>query len=256
MNVLITGGASGIGFSIAKAFESQGDRVFVCDINKSLVDNLNNSDDSIYAYHADAGNETDVDQVFEDVMSHCENSLDVLVNNAGIAGPNGPTEELDLNDWNETLRVNIISTFLWSRKAIPVMKQQQRGSIVNLSSTAGQYGFPLRTPYATAKWGIIGLTKSMAMELGPFGIVVNAICPGSVAGPRMDCVIEAEAKTRGLPESEVRRQMERQVSMRRFVEVEDIAQMVIFITSERGRNISGQALAVDGNTESLAHLNE
>ncbi len=256
MNVLITGGASGIGFAIAKAFEKQGDSVHVCDIDPARVGQVNASSHSITAYLADAGSEKDVDAVFDTIASSMDGRLDVLVNNAGVAGPNGPLEQLSADDFNETLRINLVSTFLWSKKAIPLMKSARSGSIVNLSSTAGQFGFPLRTPYAAAKWGVIGLTKSMAMELGSFGIRVNAICPGSVSGPRMDQVIQAEARTRRLEPDDVRRQFERQVSLRQFVEVDDIAQMVLFVCSQRGARISGQALAVDGHTESLAQTSD
>ncbi len=249
---LITGGATGIGFAIAQKLSSNGAIVWVCDVNQIYIDSLNASDPSIRGVVADAGVESDVDRLFETVLEESNENLDILVNNAGIAGPNGPLEDLELHDWNETLRVNLVSTFLCCRKALPVMKKQRSGSIVNLSSTAGTHGYPLRTPYASAKWGIIGLTKSVAMEVGSFGIRVNAICPGAVSGPRMDRVIAAEAQTRGVDPELVREQFVSQTSLKCFVETEDIAQMALFICSDLGANISGQALSVDGNTESLS----
>jgi len=252
MNVLITGGASGIGYAIAQAFTSNGDAVHVCDIDQSCVDQVNRSADPISTYLADAGSEKDVDRAFDAIVSRCSGRIDVLVNNAGVAGPNAPLELLCAEDFNETLRVNLVSTFLWSKKVVPLMKRQRSGSIVNLSSTAGIFGYPLRAAYAAAKWGIVGLTKSLAMETGSFGIRVNAICPGSVAGPRMDRVIEAEAATRGISVNAVREQLEQQVSMRFFVEADDIAQMALFLCSKQGAKISGQTLAVDGHTESLS----
>ena len=251
---LITGGATGIGLAIAQKFSSNGAAVWVCDVNQNHIDSLSASDPTIRGVVADAGVESDVGRLFKIVLEESNGKLDILVNNAGIAGPNGPLEDLELHDWNETLRVNLVSTFLCCRNALPVMKKQRSGSIVNLSSTAGTHGYPLRTPYASAKWGIIGLTKSVAMEVGSFGIRVNAICPGAVSGPRMDRVIAAEAQTRGVDPELVREQFVSQTSLKCFVETEDIAQMVHFICSDLGAKISGQALSVDGNTESLAQI--
>ena len=251
---LVTGGGSGIGLAIAKAFVSEGAVVCVCDRDKKLIRELQNSDPKIMGVVADVGVESDVNEMFDSVLETCKGQLDILVNNAGIAGPNGPMETTTLSDWEATLRVNVISTFLCTRRALEVKKKQESGSIVNLSSTAGTHGYPLRTPYASAKWAIVGMTKSLAMEVGSYGIRVNAICPGPVSGPRMDRVMAAEAKTRNLSEEQIYDQLVSQVSLKTFVEVEDIAQMALFICSERGARISGQTLAVDGHTESLSLL--
>ncbi len=251
---LITGGGSGLGHAMAETFAAAGATVWVCDTDEKLIDVLNGSSPRIFGVVADAGSEADVDRLYERVLASTDNRLDILINNAGIAGPNGPLEALQLSDWEATLRVNLLSTFLCSRRALEVMKRQRRGSIVNLSSSAGTYGYPLRTPYASAKWAIVGLTKSLAMEVGDYGIRVNAICPGSVSGPRMDRVIAAEAKTRGVAEQLVRDQLVSQTSLKCFVDAQDIAQMALFICSDSGARISGQALAVDGHTESLSHI--
>ena len=253
---LITGGASGIGLEIAKLFSQNGAYVWVCDIDEARLENLNQDEQPIQGFAADVGSEGDVQRVFEKVLHHSHGRLDILVNNAGIAGPNGPLEELQLNEWESTLRTNLVSTFLCCREALPVMKSQRSGAIVNLSSTAGTHGYPLRTPYASAKWGIIGLTKSLAMEVGIDGIRVNAICPGAVSGPRMDRVIAAEAKTRGIAEDAVRREIVSQTSLGCFVDASDIAQMALFVCSDNGARISGQALSVDGNTETLAQIKD
>jgi len=251
---LVTAGASGIGYAIAKLLSSKGAQVWICDIDERRVAQLSDGENPIRAIVGDVGDEDDVNRLFDHVLGQTQGQLDILVNNAGIAGPNGPLETLHPDDFNETLRINLLSAFLCTRKALPVMKKCRSGSIVNLSSTAGLYGFPLRTPYAAAKWGIIGLTKSLAMEAGAFGIRVNAICPGSVSGPRMDRVIADEASTRKIDEDDVRSQFVKQTSLRCFVEADDIAQMVMFICSDEGAKISGQALAVDGNTESLSQI--
>ena len=249
---LVTGGGSGIGYTIAHTFEAAGASVWVCDADKGRIDELNERDRNIRGIVADVGSENDVQNLFESVLNETDGTLDILVNNAGISGPNGPLETLQLQAWLDTLRINLISAFLCCRHALPVMKEQRSGSIVNLSSTAGTHGYPLRTPYASAKWGIIGLTKSLAMEVGGYGIRVNAICPGPVSGARMDRVIDDEAETRGIDSSQVREQFTSQISLKCFVEAEDIAQMALFVCSEQGARISGQALSVDGHTESLS----
>ena len=251
---LVTGGGSGIGLAIARAFVFEGAVVCVCDLDKKLVNKLRDTDPKIMGVVADVGVESDVNKLFDSVLETSKGQLDILVNNAGIAGPNGPMETTTLSDWEATLRVNVISTFLCTRRALEVMKNQKSGSIVNLSSAAGTHGYPLRTPYASAKWAIVGMTKSLAMEVGSYGIRVNAICPGPVSGPRMDRVMAAEANTRNISEKQIYDQFVSQTSLKTFVEVEDIAQMALFICSERGVRISGQALAVDGHTESLSLL--
>ncbi len=250
--VLVTGGGSGIGHTIAHTFEAAGASVWVCDIDSGKIDELNESGRDIHGFVADAGSEKEVQIFFESVLNETDGKLDILINNAGVSGPNGPLETLQLQAWQETLRINLISAFLCCRQALPVMKEQRSGSIINLSSTAGTHGYPLRTPYASAKWGIIGMTKSLAMEVGGYGIRVNAICPGPVSGDRMDRVINDEAKTRGIHSSKVREQFTSQISLKCFVEAEDIAQMALFVCSEQGARISGQALSVDGHTESLS----
>ena len=224
----------------------------MCDVDIGRIDELNERDHNIRGFVADAGSENDVQNLFESVFNETDGKLDILINNAGVSGPNGPLETLQLQAWLETLRVNLISAFLCCRQALPVMKGQRSGSIINLSSTAGTHGYPLRTPYSSAKWGIIGLTKSLAMEVGGYGIRVNAICPGPVSGARMDRVIDDEAETRGIDSSKVREQFTSQISLKCFVEAEDIAQMALFVCSEQGARISGQALSVDGHTESLS----
>ena len=121
--------------------------------------------------------------LFDDALQAL-GGLDCLVNNAGIAGPTGRVEDLDPDEWDRCLAVDITGQFNCTRLAVPHLKQSRNGSIVNLSSAAGKFGFPLRTPYAAAKWAVIGFTKSLAMELGEFGIRANAILPGVVAGER------------------------------------------------------------------------
>lgn len=251
---LVTAGAEGIGRAIAETLVREGAKVHVCDVNAEAIADINRADSDLKGTSGDVTKPADVDRVFKETLARFGDHLDILVNNAGIAGPTGPVESLDPNGWRATFDVNLHGAFHCLQQAVPLMKAQKSGSIVNLSSSAGLFGFPLRTPYAAAKWGVIGLTKSLAMELGPFGIRVNALCPGSVKGPRIDRVIAADAKSRGVKEQEIYDAYVKQVSMRSFVEAQDIAEMVAFICSPRGAMISGQALSVDGHTETLGAI--
>jgi len=173
-----------------------------------------------------------------------------LINNVGIAGPTGMMEDVSVDDWKNTIDTNLNSHFYFTKDAIPLLKRSG-GSIVNLSSTAGIFGFPLRTPYAASKWAIIGVTKSLAMELGEFNIRVNAICPGSVSGDRIDRVIKAKSESLSVDEKELREDFESMVSLKTFVDKEDIANMVVFLLSEEAKRVSGQIMTVDGNTERM-----
>jgi NAD(P)-dependent dehydrogenase (short-subunit alcohol dehydrogenase family) len=174
-----------------------------------------------------------------------------LINNAGVSGPTAPVEDITPDEWDQTMAVDINGQFYCVRRAVPLLKEAGGGLIINMSSAAGLFGFPNRTPYAAAKWAVIGFTKSLAMELGPHNIRVNAICPGIVEGERQDRVIAAKAAAEGRTAAEVRSQIVRQNSMRTFVSQQDIANMVLYLCSPAGSKISGQSLSIDGHTESL-----
>lgn len=250
--VIVTGGGAGIGRAIARAFLEEGARVHACDRDPTALEHLPGStEDDLDGTVADVSSEADVVRLFEEAMDRL-GGLDVLVNNAGTAGPTGPVETLDLDGWRRTLAVNLDGLFLCARAAVPALRRAGGGSIVNLSSTAGLHGYPLRSPYATAKWGVIGFTRTLAMELGPAGIRVNAICPGSVRGDRIDRVIAAQAAAQSVSEDAIRQNWLRQISLRTFVDAEDVAALVLFLTSDAGAKISGQALPVDGHTEGLS----
>lgn len=249
LRVVVTAGGSGIGRAIAELFAGAGARVWTCDVNAEALAAVS-AVDGISGQVADVADTASVDTFMASALADL-GGIDLLVNNAGIAGPGGPVESVDPEDVTRTLDVDVTSMFRTARHAIPPMKAQGAGSIVNISSTAGVFGFPNRAPYAAAKWAVVGLTKTMAMELGEFGIRVNAICPGSINGPRMEHVIELEAEASGRSVDVVRAGMHAQVSMRTFIDAKEIAQTIAFLASPLGAKISGQSLSVDGNTETL-----
>ncbi|MFQ6017677.1 MAG: SDR family oxidoreductase [Kiloniellaceae bacterium] len=250
--VVVTAAGAGIGKAIAEAFQAAGARVHVCDSDAGSLAALRRAAPEIGATPADVSDPAQVERLFDEALTGL-GGLDVLVNNAGIAGPIGEIEDCTPEAWRRTLAVNLDGQFYCLRRAVPALKQAGGGSIVNIASTAGLRGYPLRAPYAAAKWAVVGLTRSLAIELGPHKIRVNAVCPGSVAGPRMERVIAAEAAARGLSAQAVRQGYLRQTSLRCFVSAVDIANMVLFVCSDAGAKISGQALSVDGNTESLGN---
>jgi len=249
--VLVTAGAGGIGLEIARAFEREGATVHVCDIDRDALTNLKRTDPKLTSSQADIADRAEVKRLFDDVLAAL-GGLDVLVNNAGIAGPTGRVEEINPEDWDRTLQVCISGQYNCARLAIPHLRKSANPSIVNLSSAAGKLGFALRAPYAAAKWAVIGFTKSLSVELGPDRIRVNAILPGIVAGDRQRRVLEAKAQQRGVSFSEMERIAFSFTSIKDYVTPQQIADQVVFICSTRGRTISGQAIAVDGDTQMLS----
>jgi len=252
---LVTAGAAGIGRAIADDLLRQGATVYVCDICEEALNAFRAhyvGEKNAIAASVDVSNAGQVKAFINTIR--CENErLDILVNNAGISGPVKPVEDIDVEEWQATLSVDLDSVFYFTKFCIPILKKSKDGVIVNISSNAGLSGVPLRSPYVAAKWAIIGLTKSWAMELGSCGIRVNALCPGSVAGPRIDGVIKRDAQTKGVAEEVVRKVYEKQNSLRRFVSSDDVANMVSYLVSDAARNITGQAISIDGHTESLAN---
>ena len=248
--VLITAGASGLGRSMAEAFANAGARVFICDTDTRLLAELETARPQISAQRADVSDAVEIGALFDEVEA-AFGGLDVLINNAGISGPAAAVEDVAPDDWQRTLDVNITGQFLCTRRAVPLLKAAGGGAIINISSTAGTMGYPMRTPYAASKWAVIGFTKTLAMELGEHNIRANAICPGPVDGPRMDRVIAAEAKATGESEQTVHDAYASQVSLRTFIKAEDIANTALFLCSQAGQKISGQVIGVDGHTETL-----
>jgi NAD(P)-dependent dehydrogenase (short-subunit alcohol dehydrogenase family) len=249
--VLVTAGAAGIGRAIAEHFLSQGARVAVCDVDEAQLHEMASSHPNLITRRADVTDEADMDAFLQKLEADWQ-GVDVVCANAGTGGPAGRIETLDYAEWQTCVATNLHGSFLTCRWAARLMRAQGSGLICLTSSTAGQMGYPLRSPYAAAKWAIVGLTKTLAMELGEAGVRVNAICPGAVTGPRMDRVIANEAQARGQDEDEVRLSYVKGVSMKTWVTAQDIANTIGFLASPAGAKISGQILAVDGHTETLA----
>jgi NAD(P)-dependent dehydrogenase (short-subunit alcohol dehydrogenase family) len=250
LRVLVTGGAAGIGSATARSFLLRGAEVVICDADGAALQRTIREEPDLIGCVTDISVAEAVDVLFETIESRL-GGLDVLVNNAGISGPTGPVEEIGVAEWEQTLAVNANGQFFCTRRAVPLLKKAGGGSIINISSAAGKFGFSLRTPYAASKWAVIGFTKSLAMELGPFAIRVNAILPGIVAGARIKRVAAAKAAALQITQEEMEQRMVENVSMRCMVTADDIANLILFLCSEAGRRISGQSLSVDGNLEVL-----
>jgi len=251
--IVISAGASGIGWATTKVCISRGAQVFLCDINEKLINKINKNTKykkKIFAYECDASNESDVINFFSKVLKKTK-KIDALINNVGIAGPTGTLEKLNSEEWEKTLQVNVVSHFYFTKQAIPILKKNKQGSIINLSSGAGIMGFPLRSPYAASKWAIVGLTKTLAMELGKFKIRVNAICPGTIKGARMKRVVSDKAKFLKISQSMVEKEFVSMASMNSWVYENDIGKMCAFLISNDSERISGQIIGVDGNATRL-----
>jgi NAD(P)-dependent dehydrogenase (short-subunit alcohol dehydrogenase family) len=248
--VLVTAGAAGIGFAIASTLTALGAKVAVCDVSDDAIAEAGKQLPSLIACKADVSADADVEAMFALVKKEL-GGLDALINNAGIAGPTGGVDEISSADWRRCIDICLTGQFLCAHHAVPMLKASGGGSVVNMSSAAGRHGYAFRTPYSAAKFGVIGFTQSLAKELGPHKIRVNAILPGIVEGPRMDKVIADRAKQIGVSHEEMEERYLERVSLRRMVSPYDVASMVAFLLSDAGVNVSGQSLGVDGNVETL-----
>lgn len=251
LRVMISAGASGIGLGIARAFVREGAKVHVCDVDPQALAVLTRSDPELSASRCDVAHREEVAQFFRDALAVL-GGLDCLVNNAGIAGPTGRVEEIDPQDWDRCIAVDLTGQFNCVRLAVPHLRQSGNASILHVSSLAGRLGFALRTPYAAAKHGVIGLARSLAIELGKDRVRVNALLPGIVEGPRQKRVLEAKAKARGLDFDAIERLAFSATSIQEYVSPEQLADLAVFLASPRARTISGQSLSVCGDTGMLS----
>lgn len=247
---LITGGANGLGLAIAERFSLEGARVAICDIDDVALAHASQNHPEWLCVVCDVSSETSVARMFDQLQSQI-GGLDILVNNAGISGPTAPIEDIDAVSWQAVFDVNVLSAFFCTRQAVPMLKAQG-GSIIIMSSAAGRFGYSLRTPYSSAKWALIGLAKSLASELGPSGIRVNAILPGMTNGARLDGVIHARAEKFGRTYEEQMALQVQSASMRVNVDADDIASAALYLASDDGRRVTGVALPVDAGLETIA----
>ena len=246
--VLVTAGAAGIGRELVRAFLAAGARVFTCDVDEAALETLGDEFPTVGRTVCDVADRSAVAAMVEAAVARL-GGLDVLINNAGIGGPNAPVETLDPDAWDRVLQVNLSGAFYVAQRAIPHLRRSAAGVMLNMSSVAGRFGYPNRSPYAASKWGLIGLTKTLAMELGEAGIRVNAILPGAVAGPRMDRVMEARAAATGLSLAAIAEAGMANQSLKAVVDPKDVAAFAVFLASDAAKSISGQALSIDGDMQ-------
>ena len=242
--VLITAGAAGIGREFVRAFAATGAKIFVCDIDDEALSQLAKEIPGLATARCDMGKRAEIERMVPEAVAAL-GGLDVLINNAGIAGLTLPVDQYPPDDWDKVVAVNLTAMFDVSRLAIPHLKQSQAASIVNMSSIAGRYGFANRSPYAATKWAVIGFTKTLAMELGEWGIRANAIAPGVVAGDRIQRVFAGRAQLSGRSLAEVEAEVMTEQSIKAMVDPKDIAQLAVFLASDAAKAISGQVIPID-----------
>ncbi len=247
--VLVTAGAAGIGLAIARAFAADGARVHIADIDPAAVQAIAGGDGQITGSVADVSDPASVGRLFHDVQARL-GGLDVLVNNAGISGPTASVEDYDPAAWAAVIDVNLNGTFHVTQRAIPLLKASSQGTIIIMSSLAGRFGYPDRVGYATTKWGLVGMAKTLAMELGPHGITCNTIHPGAVDGARIQGVLQGRAEAAG---TSVQLQIDKALanqSIKRFTDPADIAALAVFLAGKHARTLSGQMFPIDGDSKS------
>ena len=246
--VLVTAGANGIGRAIVAAYVAAGAAVATCDIDEQGLAALRVEYPSVVTFHCDVGVRGQIERAIPAAIAAL-GGLDVLVNNAGIGGPTSPVADFNPVEWDRVLQVNLTGTFDVTRLAIPHLKQSPAGSIIVMSSAAGRFGYPNRSAYAASKWALVGFAKTLAIELGEFGIRANALLPGAVDGERLHRVYAGRVQATGLPLEQVLAAAMAGQSLKRFVVAEDIAAMVLFLTSDAGKSISGQMLSIDNDMQ-------
>ncbi|MGH6725404.1 MAG: SDR family oxidoreductase [Pseudolabrys sp.] len=246
--ILITAGAAGIGREFARAFATNGAKVFVCDNDEKSLAALAKEIPGLTAQRCDMGKRAEIERMVPEAVQAL-GGLDVLINNAGIAGMTLPVEQYPPDDWDKVIAVNLTAMFDVSRLAIPHLKQSKAGCIINMASIAGRFGFQNRSPYAATKWGVIGLTKTLAMKLGQWGIRANATAPGAVEGDRIVRVFQGRAQISGKSMEEVKADAFAAQSIKAMIDPKDIAQLAVFLASDAAKSISGQVLPIDNDRQ-------
>ena len=246
--VLVTAGAAGIGREFARAFAATGAKVFVCDIDAKALDAIGKEIPGLIARPCDMASRAEIERMVPEAAAAL-GGLDVLINNAGIAGLTLPVDQMPPDVWDKIIAINLTAMFDVTRLAIPHLKQSKAGVIINMTSIAGRFGFQNRSPYAATKWGVIGLTKTLAMELGEWNIRANAIAPGAVEGDRIERVFQGRAQISGRSLEEVKAEAMANQSIKAMVDPKDIAQLAVFLASDAAKAISGQVLPIDNDRQ-------
>jgi NAD(P)-dependent dehydrogenase (short-subunit alcohol dehydrogenase family) len=247
-SIIVTAAGSGIGRAIAEAFLAAGAKVHICDVDPSALAGTLAANDGMRGTLTDVGNSSSVEVLFREALAWME-TLDVLVNNAGIGGPRGALDEIPCEEWDRTIQVNLSGAFYCVRQAAAVMKKRRSGCILNISTTSARTGLPLRAPYVASKVGLLGLTRNIARELGPYNIRCNAILPGAINNERGRRLMEVSAKERGITVEQAEADRMRYISMRTRVDPSEVAAVALFLASPGGRHVTGQEIGVCGNSE-------
>jgi len=246
---IVTGGGHGIGRQIALTYAGAGARLVLTGRAPSPLEQtraeLERAGTSCLAIEANVHSEADCTRMAERTVG-AFGRIDILVNNAGIGGPTARLTETTLAQWQETIDINLTGAWLATRAVLPQMEKQRSGNILNIGSIAARRGFSLRSPYAASKWGMIGLTQTLALEWAAAGVRVNCLCPGSVEGPRIENVFTARAAATGRPYEDIRREVEGHAAMNRLVTEEEIARVALFLVSDDTSGMTGQTINVDG----------
>lgn len=244
---IITGGGSGIGRAISLAFASEGAIVVVAARTlprlKEVADDIHSRGGTASAMAVDIADEINVQEMVARTVKEY-GRIDVLVNNAGIPGPTANIADMDLDKWNEVLSINLTGAMLCSREVLANMILRKSGSIINISSVGGMSGFPMRSPYCVSKMGIIGLTETMATEVGDYNIRVNCISPGAVSGDRVLNAARAKGKALGIDYTKVLERLTKDYSLKRLIEPSEVATAAVFLASDDASAITGHTLVV------------
>lgn len=250
LRVIVTAGAGGIGKAIVELFLQEGARVFVCDIDPMSLDRLVAEFPAVGICQCDVSDDASVARMFEDAIRFL-GGLDCLVNNAGSVGPTKPTAEISAKEWERCVQINLSSAFLCTNQALPHLCHSSNASIVSISSAAGRLGYPNKAPYAAAKWGIIGFMKTVSIEYGPQGIRCNCVLPGPVDNATMEEMVAKKAELAGTSHFEQKQKYLALASLKSFAKADEVADLVVFLSSQRARSISGQAIGIDGDLQAL-----
>jgi len=244
LNIAITGAASGLGRVLTERFSSAGHTVFACDISEEALAELKRDGLAALAERVDVSRHEEIETWFQRIFAHTS-TLDVLINNVGVAGPHASVDELKLSDWHQTLNANLTSALVATQLALPAMKRARSGSIINVSTISVLTNPPCRSPYVVSKAALEALTVAIAREAGPFNVRCNAVRPGMMNNDRLNRILQRLAAQSGKTQQEVESDQLRYIWMGRKVEMLEVAGLIEFLTSAAARSITGQVISVD-----------